>query len=335
MIETTALAALIYYMLRNAAPLMLTAVGGTFTERTGVINIALEGIMTVGAFFAAAVTMLTNNAWLGVLASVVTGLIISYLHGLVCIRFKANQVVSGVAINILAAGLTSFLMKAIFGSGGQLIMGDAPRLPVWSLTKLILGIPGLGRLIQAVIPENWIRFFDESIGSQVPGVYIAFIIVIIAQIILFKTPLGLRIRAVGEHPRAADTLGVNVPQMRYIGVLCSGLLAGFAGSILSISPGASGFMVGMVAGRGFIALAAMIFGKWTPVGAMGACLLFGLSEAVRVSASVILRDLPWMQVIPSQLLALLPYIVTMLALAGFVGRSTPPAASGIPYESEQ
>ncbi len=334
MIEAATLATVLYYTLRNAAPLMLTAVGGTFTERSGVINIALEGIMIIGAFTAAAVTILTQNAWLGVLSAVLAGLFLAYLHGLVSIKFKADQVVSGVAINLLAAGLASFLMKAVFDQGGQLILGTAPRLPAWSLPDLIWKIPLVGKALHTVLPDSWMAFLNTSLGNQAPGVYIAFLVVMAAHIVLFKTPLGLRIRAVGEHPRAADTLGVNVRRTRYIGVLMSGLLAGFAGSVLTISPGSSGFVVGMVAGRGFIALAAMIFGKWTPLGAMGACLLFGLTDAFRISAGIVFRDLPWMQAIPSQLFALLPYIVTMLVLAGFIGRATPPAAIGVPYETE-
>jgi general nucleoside transport system permease protein len=334
MIETVTIATVVYYTLRNAAPLMLAAVGGTFTERTGVINIALEGIMVVGAFFATAVTLLTNNAWLGVLTAVVCGFLLSFIHALVSIKFKADQVVSGVAINLLAAGLTAFLMKAIFDLGGQLILGTAPRLPSWSLPGLIWKIPIIGSWLESSLPQSLVQFLNISLGDQTPGVYVAFIIVAIGHLVLFYTPMGLRIRAVGEHPRAADTLGVNVIFTRYLGVLISGVLAGFAGAMLTVSPGSSGFIVGMVAGRGFIALAAMIFGKWTPIGAMGACLLFGLSDAFRISASIVFRDLPLMQAIPSQLFALLPYIVTMLALAGLVGRSTPPASIGVPYETE-
>jgi general nucleoside transport system permease protein len=334
LIETATLATLLYYTLRNAAPLMLAAVGGTFTERTGVINIALEGIMIFGAFFSTAVTILTNNAWLGVLSAVGSGFLLSYIHGVVSIKFKADQVVSGVAINLLAAGLTAFLMKAIFDMGGQLILGSAPRLPAWSLPDLLWRIPFFGFWLKNSLPGSWVVFLDTSLGGQTPGVYVAFFVVTIAHLVLFRTPLGLRIRSVGEHPRAADTLGVNVQRTRYLGVLISGVLAGFAGAILTISPGSSGFLVGMVAGRGFIALAAMIFGKWTPLGAMGACLLFGLTDAFRISASVVFRNLPLMQIIPSQLFAILPYIVTMLALAGFVGRSNPPAAIGKPYETE-
>lgn len=343
MIEAAAIASIVYYTLRNAAPLMLAAVGGTFTERTGVINIALEGIMITGAFFAAAMTM-TSHAfllkvaptvahyapWIGVLSAVIMGAVMSLLHAVVSIKFKANQVVSGVAINLLAAGLTSFLMRAVYDSGGQLILGAAPRLPNWSLDgffRLFASIPYLG---------DWLNspHFLRAVSNHAPGIFIAFMVVIVAQIILFKTPLGLRMRAVGEHPKAADTLGVNVPRIRYLGVILSGVLAGFAGSILTISHGMSGFVVGMVAGRGFIALAAMIFGKWTPLGAMGACLLFGFADAIRVTTSIVFRAFPLMQAIPSQLFALLPYVITMLALAGIVGRSTPPAASGVPYDTE-
>lgn len=344
MIEAAAIASIVFYTLRNAAPLMLAAVGGTFTERTGVINIALEGIMITGAFFAAAMTM-SSHAWLlrvaptlatlapwvGVLSAIVMGALIALLHAVVSIRFKANQVVSGVAINLLAAGLTSFLMRAVYDSGGQLVLGTAPRLPNWSLDwffRLFAPIPFIG---------DWLNnpHFLRAVSNHAPGIYIAFIVVVVAQVVLFKTTLGLRMRAVGEHPKAADSLGVNVPRIRYLGVILSGVLAGFAGSILTISYGMSGFVVGMVAGRGFIALAAMIFGKWTPLGAMAACLLFGFADAIRVTTSIVFRSFPLIQAIPAQLFALLPYVVTMLALAGIVGRSTPPAAIGVPYDSKQ
>lgn len=344
MIEAAAIASIIFYTLRNAAPLMLAAVGGTFTERTGIINIALEGIMITGAFFAAAMTM-TSHAWLlenapalaphaawfGVISSIFMGAVMAWLHAVVSIKFKANQVVSGVAINLLAVGLSSFLMRAVYDSGGQLVLGTAPRLPVWSLNRffaLFEWVPVVG---------DWLNSppFLQAVANHSPGIYIAFIVVFVAQVVLFKTPLGLRIRAVGEHPKAADTLGVNVHRTRYLGVILSGVLAGFAGSVLTISHGMSGFVVGMVAGRGFIALAAMIFGKWTPLGAMGACLLFGFTDAVRVTTSIVFRAVPFMAAIPAQLFALLPYVVTMLALAGIVGRSTPPVSIGIPYDTEE
>ncbi|MTI94493.1 MAG: ABC transporter permease [Firmicutes bacterium] len=328
MIESMAIATIIYYTLFNAAPLIFAAIGGTFTERSGVINIALEGIMVIGAFFGAAFAMTSGNPWIGVLAAVIAGAILSWLHAVVSIKFKANQVVSGTAINLLAVGVASFMMRAVYGSGGQLLLGTSPSLPRWSLSNLLAPVPILGDFMNT-------PFMTRAFGEHAPGVYLAFVAVIVGHIVLFKTPLGLRLRAVGEHPRAADTLGVNVPRMRYLGVLISGVLAGFAGSILSISPGMSGFVVGMIAGRGFIALAAMIFGKWTPFGAMGACLLFGLSTSFEVSASVLFRNVPFLQSVPSQFYTMLPYIITMLALAGFIGRSTPPAASGIPYETNQ
>jgi simple sugar transport system permease protein len=220
-------------------------------------------------------------------------------------------VVSGVAINILATGLSAFLMKSLFGAGGHLILEGAPKLSDWSI-PLIRDLPFIGPII----------------GKQTPGVYLAFIAMGVSSYVLFRTPLGLRIRAVGEHPQAADTVGINVYRVRYLGVIISGVLAGFAGSILSIGIG-NGFLEGMVSGKGFIAIAAMIFGKWNPVGTMWACLLFGLAEAIQVTANLLGIT------IPSTLMATFPYILTMLVLAGVVGKATAPAASGIPYEVDK
>ncbi len=296
---------------RLAAPLLLTALGALFSERSGVVNIALEGIMTIGAFFALVVTYATHNPWLGVIAAIAAGIVVSALHAVVSIKFKANQVVSGVAINILAAGLTAFLLNVFYGHGGQSPSIDlAWQLPRWF--GFLKGIPVIGPII----------------GGHTPGVYIAFAMVPITWFILYKTPLGLRIRAVGEHPRAADTLGVNVYKIRYFGVIMSGVLGGFAGSIFTIGEGAA-FLEGMIAGRGFIALAAMIFGNWLPVRTMLACLLFGFTSALQLVIQVM-----GITTIAPQILTTLPYILTILALAGFVGRSVGPAASGKAYDKE-
>lgn len=302
---------LLYFAMRTAAVLLLAGLGGIFCERTGVVNIALDGIMTMGAFSAVAITLLTGQPWLGVLGAIIAGALIAWLHGVVSIKFRANQVISGVAINILATGLSAFLMKSIFSTGGHLLLEGVPKLKDWSI-PIIRDLPWIGPII----------------GQQTPGVYLAFILVAVSSYVLFRTPLGLRIRAVGEHPHAADTVGINVYRIRYLGVLISGVMAGFAGSVLSIGIG-SGFLEGMVSGKGFIAIAAMIFGKWNPVGTMLACLLFGLAEAIQVSANLIGIT------IPSTLMATFPYILTMLVLAGLVGKATGPAASGIPYEVDK
>lgn len=284
-----ALQVLIVATLLAATPLLLAALGGIFSERSGVVNIALEGIMLTGAWFAVYGSFLTGSATFGVLMAMVAGLAISLLHAVASIRFKANQVVSGTAINLLAAGFTEYAMVQVWG-------GQSP-----AVTK----VPDLGPL----------NLF----------VYIAFALAAVSWWALWKTPWGLRLRAVGEHPKAADTVGVKVHLYRYYGVLLSGLLAGLAGASLSLGL-VSRYTGGMTAGRGFIALAAMIFGKWNPVGAMWACLLFGLSDSLGTLLQI------WGVGVPSDFVIMAPYLVTMLALAGVVGRSTPPAAVGVPYE---
>ncbi|MFP4456569.1 MAG: ABC transporter permease [Clostridia bacterium] len=304
-----AIISLLTMTFRLAAPLLLTALGAIFSERSGVINIALEGIMIIGAFFALVVTYATHSPLLGIIAAMGSGMIIAALHAVVSIKFEANQVVSGVAINILGAGLTAFLLNIFYGHGGQSPAIDS----AWQIPKLfnfLKPIPVIGPII----------------GGHNALVYFAFLMVPITSFVLFKTKFGLRLRAVGEHPRAADTLGVNVYKMRYIGVILSGLLGGLAGAILSIGEGTV-FLEGMIAGRGFIALAAMIFGNWKPFGTMLACLLFGFTSGLQIVLQVVgAVD------IPSQVLATLPYVLTILALAGFVGESEGPAASGRPYK---
>lgn len=278
--------------LRAATPLLLAALGGIFSERSGVVNIALEGIMLVGAFMAVYFSYLTGSAWLGVLGAIVSGVILSVFHAVASIKYKANQVVSGVALNLLAPGFTEFMLNRTWGQAG--------------------GTPSVAK-----IPNLWgLNLF----------VYIAFMLAVVSYIALFKTSWGLRLRSVGEHPLAADTVGVKVERMRYWGVLLSGALAGLAGASLSIGL-LSRFVHGMTAGRGFIALAAVIFGKWNPVGAVVATLIFGASESLGTFFQTL-----GISSIPPQFFNMAPYVLTMLALAGFVGRSTPPAASGVPYE---
>lgn len=300
--------------IRAATPLILAALGGIFSERSGVVNIALEGIMLIGAFFAMLISYYgaqlgwspLTSALSGMVGAMIFGFLISMIHAVVSIRFRADQVVSGVAINILALGLTGFLLQLIFNTSG-----NSPSVPNLAAAPIpvLSGIPVLGDI-----------FFNQP-----PIVYLAMIAVPISSFVLFKTPLGLRMRSVGEHPKAADTMGINVFKLRYLGVGVSGILAGLGGAYLSIGQ-LNIFTENMTNGRGFIALAAVIFGKWNPWGALGACLLFGFADAIQISLQNAGVN------IPSDFLLMLPYILTLVALAGFIGRSNPPAASGVPYE---
>jgi simple sugar transport system permease protein len=275
--------------LRMATPLMMAAVGGLFSERSGIINIALEGLMLVGAFVAVVISYFTGSPWLGLLGALILGALFSMIHAVVSIKYHADQVVSGVAINMLASGGTVFMLNIIFNTSGT--SDSINALPYW--------------------------------GPFKPTVYLGLIIVFIAHYVLFYTPFGLRVRSVGEHPHAADSLGINVEKIRYICVGISGMLAGLAGAHLSLGV-LDTFREGMTAGRGFIALAALIFGKWTPVGALGASILFGFFQAVQIR----LQGLG----VPTEFIQMIPYVVTIIALAGVIGRAKPPKAVGEPFE---
>src|SRR6266513_2993424 len=258
--------------LAAAVLLLLPALGGVISERSGVVNIAMEGMMLTGAFFAVAVDLAAHNVWIAVLGAMLAGGLMALIHAVVSIRYRADQIVSGVAINIFAAGITVFLVNRIYGLSdvGQVPSSDA--LPNWHVP--ILGdIPFLGRV-----------FFQQNIM-----VYVALILLVAIQIFLFRTRLGLRVRSVGEHPQAADTAGINVYTLRYGAVVTSGLLSGLAGAFLSIGI-ANTFVPGMTDGRGYIALAAMIFGKWTPIGAFVATLINILYGLIKPDAGEILID---------------------------------------------
>lgn len=283
---------LILASFRFATPLILAALGGIFSERSGVVNIALEGMILFGAFAAVYGSSSTGSPWVGVLYSMIAGLSFAAILALVCVTFKANQIVVGTGINIFASGITIFLLQVLFG-----VKGTSPRV-----TRL-----------------PFLRFLGVRFN---PITYIAIILVPVVWYIFFKTHWGLRIRSIGEHPAAADTLGINVNKWRFVSVLISGILAGLAGAHLSIGDG-SAFVREMSAGRGFIALAAMIFGKWHPIKAFGAAMLFGYAEAIAVRVDFAF--------IPSELISAIPYIITLVVLAGFIGKSIPPAASGEPY----
>lgn len=283
---------LLFATLRAATPLVITALGGLLSERAGVVNIALEGMMLIGAFAAVVVSYYTGNPWLGLIGSMAAGGAFAFIHALVSIKYKADQTVSGTAINILASGLTIFLLNVLFNVSGT--SPQVAKLPTWG-------------------PFN-------------PLVYLSLILVVVVHLFIYYTPAGLRLRAIGEHPSAADTVGINVIKLRYIYVVISGMLAGISGASLSLGD-LNVFVKEMTAGRGFIALAAVIFGKWTPLGALGAALLFGFADAMQMRLQGI--------GIPSQFIQMIPYIFTMIALAGFVGKSTAPAASGKPYDKSE
>lgn len=295
--------------LQFAALLLLPALGGTISERSGVVNIAMEGMMLVGAYAGVAFAVSSDNVWVGLLAAIICGGLISLIHAVVSINFKADQVISGIAINIIALGLTNYLLFVQTPNGaGYPALAANLRLPNFSWGPLA-NLPFVGPV-----------FFQQNFVF-----YIAILILVGIHFLLFRTNIGLRVRAVGEHPQAADTAGVNVRLVRYCCVVGSGLLSGLAGAFLSLGIGGI-FITNMTDGRGFIALAAMIFGKYTPLGAAGACLVFGLGEALSYSA-------PLQQAgIDSNLIGMVPYVLTLIALVGFVGRTIAPAADGIPYE---
>jgi general nucleoside transport system permease protein len=282
--------ALIASTIRLSTPLILAALGGLYSERGGVINIALEGMMLAGAFTAAVVTVFTHSPWAGLLGAVIAGLVVAALHAVVTINYRADQVVSGAAINILFLGVPALLSGALFESTGA-----TPQLPR-----------------------------DQTLPNTL--VYLAFILVAVTAYVIYRTRFGLRLRAVGENPEAAMAAGVSVTRMRYAGVLISGALAALGGAYLSIGQ-SSLFTRNMTAGRGFIALAALIFGKWDPVGVLLACLFFGFAEAVAIRMQGTVD-------IPNQFIQMIPYVLTMVVLAGWIGRATPPKALGTPYVKE-
>jgi simple sugar transport system permease protein len=291
--------------LEASALLLLPALGGVISERSGVVNIAMEGMMLTGAFFAVVADLAFQNPWLAALVAIIAGGLMALIHAVVSIRFRADQIVSGIAINIFAAGLTLFLVNRIYGLQDIGHVGPANLLPYINV-PILDQIPFLGRVL-----------FQQNVV-----VYAALILLVVVNVVLFRTRLGLRVRAVGEHPQAADTAGINVYAIRYGAVITSGLLSGLAGAFLAIGI-SNTFVPNMTDGRGYIALAAMIFGKWRPVGAFIACLIFGFGQAVYDANSVIH--------VSQYLLSMLPYVLTLIVLAGVVGRSIPPAADGVPY----
>jgi general nucleoside transport system permease protein len=281
-----------------ATPLTYAAIGGMFSERSGVVNIGLEGMMLSGAFFAALGADKFGSWEMGLVCGAVSGAAFALVHAIMAIHLRADQIVSGTAINFLALGVTGYFFIQVYGENGT--PGDLPR-----------------------IPDVHIGFLGKVFGQLNLMIWLSFLLLIVAHITLFKTPIGLRIRSVGEHPRAADTVGISVYGTRYAAVILSGMLAALGGAYLSIGYVGS-FNENMTAGRGFIALAAVIFGNWRPFGAFGAALLFGGSTALSFRLAQ-----PWGSA--SVLFQALPYVLTLIAVAGVIGRSIPPAAVGRPY----
>ncbi len=308
---------------RLATPLLLACLAGLFSERAGIFDIGLEGKMLMAAFFSAAVAAASGNVWLGLLAGIASSMVLSGLHGLASITFRGNQLISGVAINFLAAGMTVLIAQDWFQQGGRTpsLIGAGRFEPVTlPFAGAIADTPFIGPI------------YAELISGHSILVYIAFLAVPATWWILYRTRFGLRLRAVGENPAAVDTAGVSVVGLRYAAVAICGILCGLAGAYLATALQA-GFVKDMSAGRGFIALAALIFAKWRPWYALWACLLFGLFSAMETRPDVI-ENLIGMKV-QGQLLSALPYIMTVIILAGFVGKAIPPRAGGEPYVKER
>lgn len=308
---------------RLATPLLLACLAGLFSERSGIFDIGLEGKMLGAAFAAGAVAGVTGSAWLGLAAAILVSVGLALVHGFASITQRGNQIVSGVAINFLAAGLTALLGQAWFHQGGRTpqLLGDA-RFKSLTLpgAEALAGVPVLGPI------------YAELISGHNLLVYVAVAAVPLTWWIVYRTRFGLRLRAVGENPAAVDTAGISVVWLRYRAVIICGVLCGIAGSYLSIAQSA-GFIVNMTAGKGFIALAALIFSKWRPWQALGACFLFGLLDAVAIRLQGV--SLPGIGEVPVQLMQALPYILTVVLLAGFIGKAVPPKAGGVPYVKER
>jgi general nucleoside transport system permease protein len=294
--------------LSRAVPLTLGALSGVLCERAGVVNIAIEGMMLTGAMVGSLVGSLTHSLWIGLLAAILSGLLLALIHGVLSIKYKTNQIISGTVINILATGITSYISAKFLQTYQHL--NNPGIFPTWRV-PVLSRIPFLGPIL-----------FDNSMF-----VYALFLLLAVIHVALFYTRWGLRLRSVGEHPKAADTLGINVFRTRYMAVMLGGMMAGFAGGYFTL--GSVGrFDEVMTAGRGFISLAAMIFGNWTPFGSFGAGLLFGFADSLASKLAILGIQ------IPSEFLLMAPYVATMIVLAGVVGRGQMPAADGVPYEKE-
>ncbi len=308
---------------RLATPLMLAAMAGLFAERSGIVDIGLEGKMLGAAFAAAAAAAMTGSAWVGLVTAMGVSFALAMLHGFACITHKGDHVVSGVAINITVAGLGPVLADAWFRQAGRVpITGESMRFRSIELpfAQVLADVPILGPIYANVISGHNIL------------VYMAALSVPLTAWVVYKTRFGLRLRAVGENPSAVDTAGISVTAMRFRALMITGLLCGIAGAYLSIAQGA-GFTRDMSAGKGFLALAALIFGKWRPVPVLFACLLFAFADAIQARLQGV--ELPLIGEVPTQAIQALPYLLTILLLAGFVGRAVAPKAIGQPYVKER
>jgi simple sugar transport system permease protein len=299
--------ALFAAMLRYATPLVFASIGGMFSERSGVVNIGLEGMMLMGAFFSVLTADKLDSWVLGLLAGMLAGGAAALVHAFFAIHLRADQIVTGTAVNFLALGLTGYLYIDVYGQEGT--PTDLPSIPNVHLGFL----------------ED-VGFFGDIFARMNLMIWLALLLVVVSWVVMFKTPVGLRIRSVGEHPRAADTVGINVYAVRYASVTLSGMLAAAGGAYLSIGF-VNSFSENMTSGRGFIALAALIFGNWRPYGAAAACMLFGFSSALA-------QRLPEYSQSASVLFQALPYVLTLIAVAGVIGRTIPPAAVGRPYKKQ-
>ncbi|HMM64243.1 MAG TPA: ABC transporter permease [Mesorhizobium sp.] len=308
---------------RLSVPLLFACLAGLYSERSGIFDIGLEGKMLVGAFAAAAAAAVFHSAWIGLGTAVLVSVAFALVHGFASITHRGNQIVSGVAINFIAAGSTIILGQAWFQQGGRtpaLAPGERFEAITFPGANALRDVPVVGPI------------YAQLISGHSLLVYVAFLAVPFTWWVLFRTRFGLRLRAVGENPAAVDTAGISVTWLRYRALICTGILTGFAGAYLAMVQNA-GFVKDMTAGKGYIALAALIFAKWRPVNAMFACLLFGFLDA----ASIRLQGtpLPLIGKVPAQFMQALPYVLTVVLLAGFIGKAIPPKAGGVPYVKER
>lgn len=321
--DTNTIIVLLQSTIRVSVPLILTALAGLYAERSGVVDIGLEGKMLAAAFAGAAMAAVTGSSLLGIGAAIVISVALSLVHGYASISQRGDQIVSGTAINFIAAGATVILGQAWFNQGGRTpALSASARLSTWDLpfATELRGVPVIGPIYSDLLSGHYLL------------TYFAFAMVPATWWVLYRTRFGLRLRAVGENPGAVDTAGISVVKMRYLAVICGGMLCGLAGAYLSMAL-ANGFVKNMSAGRGFIALAALVFANWKPKNILFTCLLFGFLDALSIYGQN--ADLPIMNAIPDQAIQALPYILTVILLAGFIGKASPPKASGVPYVKER